>query len=350
VEKLASFYSLTLENKNNLMKFDYFLHLNENKLNEEEFLKNYNEVCSHEINLILYFKFPELFNKYVKNILKYKFEKTFIDYFLLDDYETLLQYLTPLKIQNLRTDELCLLLLKLVNKNPEEAKKIRDIIQSRVKKPEDVENILLTNFNIMMNMRVEEDKDLEGVKTFEEKLERPIMPQECDEECLGFASNNRGPNIGRRDFNNMLRKEPNFCPESNFINTSAFRGPNFYRSRMNLAACLSNIAMPLQQADFLAQERAKPFEDAFKKAQNDMGAEFEKPGVAKEYKETHYYLKEHKNQNVENPLWLDFAEHIILNKKYDNFLSKYVLYNNIDCNEIILILSIIGLPVHSFKH
>ena len=349
VEKLSNFYSITLENKLSLIKFLYFLQLNENKFNEEEFLKNYNEVCSHEVNLILYFKFPDLFNKYVKNILKYKFEKTFIDYFLLDDYETLLQYLTPLKIKNLRTDELCLLLLKLVNKNPEEAKKIRDIIKSRVKKPEDVENILLTNFNIMMNMRLEEDKDLEEVKTMEEKREIPIRHEECIQRDFEYGSKLMWPRKMRARMPNR-RNMHDFCPESNFINPNVHYGATAMKPTINFAACISNVAMPMEQVDFLAQERTQEFDSAFKKAQNEMGEEFEKPGVAKEYKETHYYLKEHKNPNVENPLWLDFAEHIILNKKHDNFLSKYVLYNNIDCNEFILILSIIGLPVQSLKH
>jgi len=82
----------------------------------------------------------------------------------------------------------------------------------------------------------------------------------------------------------------------------------------------------------------------------NIGAEFEKPGIAKEYKERHYYIQGHKNSNITNPLWLDFTEFIINNKSYENFLSKYILYNNIDFNEFLLILSIIGLPIESLKH
>ena len=67
------------------------------------------------------------------------------------------------------TNELCLLILKIVEKRPDEAKKIRDIIKSRVKKLEDIESLLLLNFNIMMNMRVEEDKDLKDLTKKEEK-------------------------------------------------------------------------------------------------------------------------------------------------------------------------------------
>ena len=119
---------MTLNRKADWDKFKFLLNLNEDKLNEEDFLEKYNEICGHEVNLFSYFKHPKIFNKYIKNIIKYKFEKAFIDYFLLDDYETLLQYLTPLKINDLQPNELCLLMLKIVEKKPEEAAKIRDII------------------------------------------------------------------------------------------------------------------------------------------------------------------------------------------------------------------------------
>jgi hypothetical protein len=105
----------------------------------------------------------------------------------------------------------------------------------------------------------------------------------------------------------------------------------------------------MMQSDFLSQERSQAFKKAFELGRKEMGAEFEKPGKVKEYKERHYYIKDHKN-NINNPLWLDFAEHILSNKTYENFLSKNILYNNIQFNEFLLILSIIGLPVESVKH
>ena len=503
IQKLSKFYLLTLPEKNEYWdKFKFILNLNEDKFNEKEFLEKYNEVCGHEINLFLYFKYPKLFNKYVKNILKYKCEKTFIDYFLLDDYETILQYLTPLKIKSLTTYELCLLILKLFDKQPEEAEKIKDIIKSRVKKAEDVENLLLTNFNIMMNMRVEEDKDLEEIKQqIEKDMERPTEEAEIMEhndtifrnakfdmggpvdlgrnnniifnsEKVGFGGRDfgggsvlRGRGRGGRfrgrggfglreevyeehskdirgfrgrpnvvygsmltsgmesnnfiprpiprpindsgNFNNIaftttqsanMRNitppmfpaasysniapmtqaacisniAPPMAPAANYLNRAPIPmtqaacisniappmapAANFLNMApipMTQASCLSNVApkgMNLIQPDFLNQERTKIFDAAYQIAQKDMGSEFEKPSAAKEYKERHYYIKEHKNLNCENPLWLDFAEHIILNKSYDNFISKYILYNDIDFNEFLLIMSIIGLPIESIKH
>ena len=368
VQKLSQFYLLSLKD-NYWNKFKFLLDLeDESKFNEEEFLEKYNEVCGHEINLFLYFKYPKLFEKYVKNILKYKFEKTFIDYFLLDDYETLCEYLTPLKISLIPTNELCLLMLKLVDKKPEEAEKIKNIIKSRVEKPEDVENLILTNFNIMMNMKVEEDADLQEIKEKNVRdFESKAFARRADE--LNF--NQISPqmmaasysNIARPYFNmnnrNVMMNNMNMGMGMNnmMMNNMNMEMNNMMMNNMNYmtqAASLLNCApirgrgRNLMQTDLLMQD--KMISDAFERAEKEMGAEFEKPGIAKEYKERHYYIKEHKNNEVKNPLWLDFAEHIIKNKKFDDFLSKYVLYNNIQFNEFLMILSIIGLPISIRKH
>ena len=85
---------------------------------------------------------------------------------------------------------------------------------------------------------------------------------------------------------------------------------------MTQAACYSNVVFPqerninLTQEDFLHLESNKAFNNALQKSKIEIPTEFEKPGLAKEYKERHYYAKNHKNENVENPIWLDFVEHI----------------------------------------
>jgi hypothetical protein len=106
----------------------------------------------------------------------------------------------------------------------------------------------------------------------------------------------------------------------------------------------------MKQVDFIYEEKKDEYNNALKKAKEEMGNEYEEPGVVKEYKERHYYLKEHNNSEIKNPIWLDFAEHILSNHSYDNFLSKYILYNKIEFNEYLFILSIIGIPVESTKH
>ena len=387
VQKLSQFYLLSLNNKEQYWdKFKFLLDIGDKeKFNESDFLEKYNEVCGHEVNLFLYFKYPSLFEKYVKNTIKYKFEKTFIDYFLLDDYETLLEYLSPYKINKLPTNELCLLMLRIVEKKPKEAEKIKNIIKSRVKKPEDVENLLLTNFNIMMNMKVEEDSDLTEIKKEieREKLEREkfMRTEECCYERsmpkkklkkMMMESNMMMPMGAGMGMNNMnMNMNNNMNMNANMYKKTVGlgampRAPMMAANYMNCVPPMSNNMMPMNsfaanisntmnfcQADFLSQDRAYNVNKAFERAEREMGMEFEKPGLAKEYKERHYYIKEHKNDKstaIQNPLWLDFAEHILKNKNFENFLSKYVLYNHINFNEFLMILSIIGLPINGIKH
>ena len=367
VQKLSQFYFLSLQNKEYWEKFRFLLDLGD-KFNESEFLEKYNEVCGHEVNLFLYFKYPKLFEKYVKNIIKYKFEKTFIDYFLLDDYETLIQYLSPLKIDKLPTNELCLLMLKIVEKKPEDAEKIKNIIKSRVEKPEDVENLLLTNFNIMMNMKVEEDSDLKEIKERRmidenQEYEMDMIPEYCcekmeivdeeedEKECFG-GMDMVFSKTKKLKFDSMTmerNKAPSKKMKANFIAENKSMERSKMMMNFNVISASPNM-MNLTQSDFIMQDKAFNVNQAFERAEREMGAEFEKPGIAKEYKERHYYIKEHKDSYVENPLWLDLAEYILKNKKYEDFLSKYVLYNKIDFNEFLMILSIIGLPITIVKH
>ena len=80
-------------------------------------------------------------------------------------------------------------------------KKAKNIIKSTVKKPEDVENLLLTNFNIMMNMKVGEDKDLQKIKfeieerkLIEEKeLQRRMFEEQRMREQCERRQYERGP-------------------------------------------------------------------------------------------------------------------------------------------------------------
>ena len=51
--------------------------------------KEYYKNLCHEFNIFLYFKDKEYFNSIVKPFLQCKMEKTFIDYYLLEEYEAI---------------------------------------------------------------------------------------------------------------------------------------------------------------------------------------------------------------------------------------------------------------------
>ena len=64
-------------------------------LSEDEKMKKYDEYACHEINIFVFFKDRQFFDRIVKNFLKNKIEKTFVDYFLIDDFKNLMKFSSP---------------------------------------------------------------------------------------------------------------------------------------------------------------------------------------------------------------------------------------------------------------
>ena len=85
-----------------------------NTMSIDEKQRKYDEFSSHELNLFLYFKDRAYFEEYIKPFLLNKLEKTFVDFFLLDEREDLLKYNTPLKITSLNSLEKILLIITLI--------------------------------------------------------------------------------------------------------------------------------------------------------------------------------------------------------------------------------------------
>ena len=206
----------------------------------------------------------------------------------------------------------------------------------------------------MMNMRVEEDKDLEDLIEKKEireyrKCERKALEDEDDfdedDEEVDYICKK-----AKKKFRRLCEdEEENFNCQKEDEEEVYELGCAIDRNDIVEECCL-DMEEPMEQEDLIRDYKTKDYNKAFENAKKDMGAEFEKPGKAVEYKETHYFIKEHNHLNIKNPLWLDFANHILSNKSFEDFLSKYILYNDISFNEYFLILSVIGLPIENKKH
>ena len=105
------------------------------------------------MNIFLFFRFPEYFRELVRPILKYKIEKTFIDYFLLNEENLMIEYSHSHKLSTLNAFEKCLLILAIRDKKPELAKSISNSIyfDGLERKP----NPITFNrfFNLLMNLK-----------------------------------------------------------------------------------------------------------------------------------------------------------------------------------------------------
>ena len=296
---------------------------------------------------------------------EYKFEKTFIDYFLLDDMETLQMYLKPEKLDKLNTFQLCLLIIKFVNTNPDVAMKIRNLIKVKIPTQyfDDVDSVIRENFDIMMYIKQEKESEIPqeiesgnyggGFRGGRGMQQRPFpapvapgmayqqqmimpqipqqqMPQMCQMDLVSNSIQSRAmPSMSNNCFAMQTQ-----MPQTQF--------------RMAQSQKMMTQSQCMDKNLFMGAGYQRSYNKAAQIAENAQ-VEFEKPGTAKEYKERHY-LKSSHSDPCNSILFLDFADHLIKTKSVKNFVSKYILDNSQTIDELIWQLSIIDLPLKSVKH
>ena len=155
---------------------DFEFLINFNNLNLSQKLEKITEYFSHETNIYLYFHHNDFFNKYIYPILKYKSEKTFIDFFLLDDKEKIKKYSAPQNINQLNTFEKCLLIYAVRKENKDLA--ISLARQIRTECPKENESELKRLFNIALNLKSIEERKVE------EKAFHLLEEEAVDENCI----------------------------------------------------------------------------------------------------------------------------------------------------------------------
>ena len=103
---------------------DLMFLINWNTFSESEQNKKYSEFVCHEVNLFLYFKDHSYFVKVAKPFIASKMEKTFIDYWLLNEFESILHYQEIGNFDKLNTLEQSLLVFALSTINMDKAKSL----------------------------------------------------------------------------------------------------------------------------------------------------------------------------------------------------------------------------------
>ena len=162
LNKIVNYYlACSPEMASNWKKFDFLLSIDQ--LSDEDLEIIFSNYFSHELNIFLYFKYPEIFKKYCYPILKYKYEKTFIDFYLINDIENMIKFCHPCKINDLNAFEKCLL-IKFFRKNQEKIELLKHLgnnmkTEAEEKKPSIQEFNRL--FYILMNSKPSDNEKME---------------------------------------------------------------------------------------------------------------------------------------------------------------------------------------------
>ena len=147
--------------ENDIKQFEFLLNFDNLKLPEK--FEKMSKYFSQELNIYLYFHHNQFFNEYIYPILKYKSEKTFIDYFLLNDKQKISEYVKKQKIEGLNTFEKCLLIYSISETNKQLANRLSRKIRSECPR-EDYKEIKKL-FNTALNLKsLKEEEEVERIR------------------------------------------------------------------------------------------------------------------------------------------------------------------------------------------
>ena len=311
LEKYIEFINIVNPGLNKDLTDFQFL-INFNNLKPSEKLEKLSEYFSHEANVYLYFHHNDFFTEFIYPILKYKSEKTFIDYFLLDNKEKIKEYSEPQKIKELNTFEKCLLIYAVRKNNKELALSLARQIRSEC--PKENESEIKRLFNIALNLKsieeMKEEAHLEETVTTASvnRIEAPMM----------MMAKGRGAPVKKRMMMCKKMDMPRAAPMmafNSYADDSLFSVDQEMADRINVKAQL-----------------------------------FKEEGKSKEFCETHYYNKVYKNTDSKsfvrpNHFFADLAQYWSENDSIRNvgFKSDNILIKPQNLTEIIFMLAVLDL-------
>ena len=309
LEKYIEFIKIVNPSLNNNIKdFEFLLNFDNLKLPEK--LEKLTEYFSHEINIYLYFHHNDFFNKYIYPIIKYKSEKTFIDYFLLNDNSKIKEYSSPQNIDNLNVFEKCLLIYSIRKENKKLAKSIARQIRSEC--PKEDEKELKRLFNIAINLKSIEEKKEELRNTQKETHRFTSDIRYCDTGYDGFCY--KKSSLYDDDIDEECKE---YCLDEECMD----EGADIFR---------------------VSKEEAKKI--------NMKAQIFKEEGKSKEYCETQYYEQVYKNDDYKNKIkynhfFADLAQFWSENDSIRNigFKSDNILIKPNNITELIFMLSVLDL-------
>ena len=139
-----------------------------NELSDEDKNKKYNKYICHETNIFIYFKDREYFDRVIRPFIQNKMEKSFVDYYLLEEYDQLAEYTRVDTFNKLNPLEKCLLIESLMKSDKKTAKKLADRLKIQADAFKQNEDTLNKIFDTVLNLNMlhkTEQIDLSNLKS-----------------------------------------------------------------------------------------------------------------------------------------------------------------------------------------
>ena len=302
-------------------------------LSAQDKLRKYDKFASHELNLFVYFKDREFFNQTVLPFLHNKIEKSFVDYFLVDNVKQIQEYAGAQKFKDLNSLEKILLIIKIQTTDPAQAKRLVESLENK----NSLEQVNINTFNkyfdtVLTSKKTDEEKSYEGASgAVNERLRR--APREA--EAAAFGAPQMMMMSTAASTTNAYGAQRGFAPES------------LARRASPRAAGMRGMEWNEEMAyddDFAAG-------DEYLNKREQIQAGFQELEKTKEYTERHYFEVIGKTVHIPlNKFWVDVAKHLVENGLSKPLLTQNFIYSHSSLTELIATLALLSLPFKPKAH
>ncbi|MCB9638529.1 MAG: hypothetical protein H6727_06425 [Myxococcales bacterium] len=291
------------------------------KMNEKQKLAFYGKHASHELNFFLYRHDNAFFNKVIKPYIANKYEKTFLDRWLLGQDVT--SYIKPWAYAQLNVFERILLAQNIKGELPLTAQHLADKLALRPMDPQTWSRL----FDAVLRLRALDQSDDTGLRDAKDKL--------------------------LEDGKRLALKESSIRPLEDAPSPSAAPAPPAAKSYDGLFARRRRPSRGRRYFKLRAKRKKNGHAEEKKAEKDEDSRDFERRAQSRsffrqkektqEWAENNYYKRTLAAQNASliqgNRFWLDLARH-----SQGPFLSRHIVEATNNATEVLLALAFLDLP------